>query len=102
MGVSCEKLPERWRDKIARDGHGLIEQRQVAPEDASREHLLMNLRLAEGLDLADYRARWDRDIASERVTPLIEEGLLRQDAERLTVTPRGRLVLNAVIAAISD
>jgi coproporphyrinogen III oxidase-like Fe-S oxidoreductase len=80
----------------------LIEQTDVSAEDSSREHLLMNLRLTEGLDLADYRMRWDRDLDSGRIAPLIEEGLLRRDADRLVITPRGRLVLNAVISAIAD
>ena len=31
----------------------------VDDADAAREHLLMNLRLAEGLDLAAYEARWN-------------------------------------------
>jgi putative oxygen-independent coproporphyrinogen III oxidase len=102
LATCCEKLPERWREKIAREGNGLIEQTDVSAEDSSREHLLMNLRLTEGLDLADYRMRWDRDLDSGRIAPLIEEGLLRRDADRLVITPRGRLVLNAVISAIAD
>ena len=31
----------------------------VSDDDAAREHLLMNLRLSEGLDLAAYEARWN-------------------------------------------
>jgi oxygen-independent coproporphyrinogen-3 oxidase len=102
MATFSEKLPERWREKVARDGSGLAEQSEIAPEDASREHLLMNLRLAEGLDLADYRARWGIQIDSGRIAPLVEAGLLSHHADRLTVTPSGRLVLNAIIAAIAD
>ena len=47
----ARSLPERWREKVLRDGHGWIEMAPVADKDAAREHLLMNLRLAEGLDL---------------------------------------------------
>ena len=33
---------------------------------------------------------------------LVEQGLLKQDGNILAATPRGRLVLNAVIAALVD
>jgi oxygen-independent coproporphyrinogen-3 oxidase len=101
IATFCEKLPERWREMVARDRNGLAEQTEIDPKDAAREHLLMSLRLVEGVDLADYHARWGREIDSSRIAPLVEQGLLFHGANRLTVTPRGRLVLNAVIAAIS-
>ena len=70
-------------------------------DDAAREHLLMNLRLARrhrscGLSTrAGARARMPTKIAA-----LIEQGLL-QPGWRRAVAPRraGRLVLNRVIAA---
>jgi len=60
----------------------------------------MNLRLAEGLDLAAYQTRWGTRPSLSKITPLIEQGLLRRDDETLTATPQGRLILNAVIAAL--
>ena len=97
-----ERLPERWRDKVSRDGNGLVERSEITSGDAAREHLLMNLRLAEGLDLSAYRARWDTAPDEARIAPLAEEGLVTLDDNRLTATPRGRLVLNSVIAALAD
>ena len=102
FATSTERLPERWREKIACDGHGLIEMNEIAPADAAREHLLMNLRLAEGIDLAAYRARWGTAPDAPRIAMLADEGLLTFKHERLTATPRGRLVLNSVIAALAD
>jgi oxygen-independent coproporphyrinogen-3 oxidase len=102
LATFCEKLPERWHEKTAQDGHGIVEQSEIDRKDAAREHLLMNLRLAEGVDLARYRSRWGTEIDRGRVAALVDEGHLQQDADRLKVTPRGRLVLNAVIAAIAD
>ncbi|HEX4295516.1 MAG TPA: radical SAM family heme chaperone HemW [Rhizomicrobium sp.] len=100
FATSAERLPERWRDAVARDGHGFVEQSEIATADAAREHLLMNLRLAEGLDLETYSARWNIAPDAARVAALVEDGFLRQDGERLIATPRGRLVLNSVIAAL--
>jgi putative oxygen-independent coproporphyrinogen III oxidase len=97
-----EKLPERWREAVAREGHGMIEIATIVPKDAAREHLLMNLRLADGIDLAAYRARWGVSLDPNRVSALIDDGLLRLDGDRLITTPRGRLLLNRVIAELVE
>jgi oxygen-independent coproporphyrinogen-3 oxidase len=96
-----EKLPERWQQAVSRRGHGIIEESDVANEDAAREHLLMNLRLAEGLDLAAYKARWNTTPDMARVAELSERGFLTTENGRLIATPQGRLVLNRLIAEIS-
>ena len=70
--------------------------------DAAHEHLLMNLRLAEGIDLAAYRARWNTALGTRASRRLSNEGLLDLESDMLTATPRGRLVLNSVIAALAD
>jgi len=102
VATSAEKLPERWREKVSREGHGLAERTEVSRNDAAREHLLMNLRLDEGLDLAAYRARWGIGIDSSRIDALAKEDLVRLRGERLIATPRGRLLLNSVIEALAD
>jgi oxygen-independent coproporphyrinogen-3 oxidase len=102
FATATERLPERWREKVARDGHGLIELNEISAPDAAREHLLMNMRLAEGIDLSAYRARWGTAPDASRIAALAETGLVSLDKDRLTATPRGRLVLNAVIAALAD
>jgi len=101
FATSTERLPERWREQVARDGHGLIEKSEISDADAAREHLLMNLRLAEGLDIAAFRARWGTAPDNAHMAPLAEEGLITLNDDRLTATPRGRLVLNSVIAALA-
>jgi putative oxygen-independent coproporphyrinogen III oxidase len=97
---ACERVPERWMDRVARDGHGFVAWDEIAPPDAAREHLLMNLRLVEGLDLADYRARWNTAPNPTRIADLVEQGLVALEGTQLCVTPTGMLVLNAVIATL--
>ena len=101
VATFCEKLPERWRDKVAREGNGIAEIVEIARPDAAREHLLMNMRLREGLDLEAYRKRWgfapdDADLAA-----LEREGLIERRGGRVAASPRGRLVLNSVIAELA-
>jgi oxygen-independent coproporphyrinogen-3 oxidase len=100
FATATERLPERWREKVARDGNGLVEMSEVTKPDAAREHLLMNLRLSEGLDLADYRARWDTAPEASRIVALEQAGFVRMDGTILTATAKGRLVLNALIAEL--
>lgn len=102
FATSCEKLPERWRQNVDARGHGIAERVEIAPEDSAREHLLMNLRLAEGLDLAVYESRWNVSLNRTRIQSLIADGFLTLSENRLIATPRGRLVLNGVIAALAN
>src|SRR6185437_13996013 len=100
VATSTIRLPERWRETVAKNEKAFADFTPVEDADAAREHLLMNLRLAEGLDLAAYQTRWGTRPSLSKITPLIEQGLLRRDDETLTATPQGRLILNAVIAAL--
>ncbi len=100
VATATVRLPERWRDAVAKGESAFADFTSIDDADAAREHLLMNLRLAEGIDLAGYQSRWSTRPSAEKIAPLIEQGLLRQDGEILAATPQGRLVLNAVIAAL--
>jgi oxygen-independent coproporphyrinogen-3 oxidase len=102
FATAMEKLPERWRERVTREDNGLTEMEEISPAEAAREHLLMNLRLSEGIDLAAYRSRWNTAPDNARIAGLEEQGLLVRDGDTLTATPRGRLVLNSVIAALAD
>jgi putative oxygen-independent coproporphyrinogen III oxidase len=102
IATSTERLPERWRQNVSRRGHGIIEQSDISNADAAHEHLLMNLRLSEGLDLDAYRARWNTQPDAQRIAELSADGFLRMDGARLFATPKGRLVLNKLIAEIAN
>jgi putative oxygen-independent coproporphyrinogen III oxidase len=90
LATTTERLPERWLNAT-------MQTEEIAGADAAREHLLMNLRLAEGLDLDAFQARWGWAPDASRVP----EGLLGIEDGRLRATPRGRLVLNAIIAELA-
>ena len=102
IATVTEKLPERWRQNVSRIGHGIVEESRIANDEAAREHLLMNLRLSEGIDLAAYRARWNKEPRVRRIAELSQDGFLRVENDRLFATPKGRLVLNRLIAEIAD
>ena len=91
------KLPERWRDAVAKSGHGFAEVTAIGDDEAAREHLLMNLRLAEGIDLAAYERRWGVELDADKIAAMASQGFVAREDGRLTATPSGRLLLNRVI-----
>jgi len=97
-----EKLPERWRERVSKDGIGLAEKTILSRKDSAREHLLMNLRLVEGVDVETYETRWETSLDRKKIAGLAEEGLVTFTNDRLAATSRGRLVLNAIIAVLAD
>ena len=94
------RLPERWRDTVGKSGHGFAEQTVISNDEAAREHLLMNLRLAEGIDLVAYEKRWGARPQARKIAAMAEQGFVTQENGRLTATPKGRLLLNRVIDAL--
>ncbi|HYJ52635.1 MAG TPA: radical SAM family heme chaperone HemW [Allosphingosinicella sp.] len=88
------KKPENWLAAIARNGHGIVEETAVPPQDARIEQLLMGLRLAEGIEFSSDGL----DLAA--VGRLEGQGLLERTRNRLRATPRGMLLLDAILAEI--
>jgi oxygen-independent coproporphyrinogen-3 oxidase len=100
FATAAIRLPERWIDTVRRQGHGFDEMVAVYDGDAAREHLLMNLRLSEGVDLAAYELRWGTRPDAARIAALAQQGFLQMDGDTLAATPAGRLLLNRVIAEL--
>ncbi len=100
VATSTIRLPERWREAVMKGHEMFADFTPIADADAAREHLLMNLRLREGIDLAAYQARWGNRPSPAKIAPLVEQSMLYQGGDVLSATPQGRLVLNAVIAAL--
>ena len=88
------RKPENWLAALARNGHGIAEEREIAPREARIEALLMGLRLAEGVACAPD------DLEMDAVRRLGAEGLIDYDGERLRAPPRGMLLLDAILAEV--
>ena len=59
VATEAERLPERWFAEVERAGHS-FKARDIAPDEAAREQLLMGLRLSEGINLLSSQ-RWGHD-----------------------------------------
>ena len=88
------RKPENWLGALARNGHGIAEESEIAPAEQRVEALLMGLRLAEGVP-------WTPDgLDLAAVDRLAAQGLLERTPDRLRVTPPGMLLLDAILAQI--
>ena len=101
LATQAERLPEKWLASVENAGSSLV-LTEISQEEAAREHLLMALRLIEGLDLDDYRARWGIEPSRHTIAALQQQGLVAVDGYRLAATSAGRLVLNRIIRELAD
>ena len=100
VGTSTRRVPEAWLQAVERDGHGEQERERLSRSDLVIEALLTGLRLAEGIPTARLEAldpAWRRTIDAPALVTLAEAGWLSPDTERLRLTDRGRLYLDAVL-----
>jgi len=93
--------PQRWQSKIDRVGHGTAKVRVLSAQDRIEERILTGLRLTNGLQRAPFLHQTGQDILNvvdaQALDMLQEEGLVTVTQHHLAVTPKGRLVLSAII-----
>lgn len=98
------KKPENFLSAIGRNGHGIVEEEALDPETRATEALLMGLRLAEGIDLSCIAQKTgvptQELLDSSAVERIAKLGLIRRDSYRVTVTPKGMPLLDAILPEI--
>ena len=98
------KAPALWLKAVGAAGHGTQEVQPVDPQARAEELVLMGLRLTEGLDKARFTRLagrpLDQVISQPALKTLRDEGHLVDSATTLLATAKGRLALNAVVAAL--
>ncbi|MFC5584821.1 radical SAM family heme chaperone HemW [Nitratireductor kimnyeongensis] len=97
-----EKMPETWLERVEMQDHGVIGGEVLTHDEEADEFLLMGLRLVEGIDLPRYEALSGRALSNTRIAVLQEEGLVEPVGNtRLRATPKGMIVLDAVVADLA-
>ena len=104
MATIRDKKPERFLGRVAQNGSGMTEERALGIEEQLSEALLMGLRLAEGLDLAAlaarFRVRPDGLVNARRAAFYADLGFVEREGHRLTITPKGMPLLDALLPAL--
>ena len=101
IATDSERLPERWASRIAAEGRGFSLE-GIEHRDAAREHLLMHLRITEGLDLAAFADRWGMVPSPRALNELCQMRLIALRGPLMSATKSGRLVLNQVVTKLAD
>ncbi|MEH6828589.1 radical SAM family heme chaperone HemW [Parasphingorhabdus sp.] len=98
------KKPENFLSAVERNGTGLKVEQALSPETRAMEALMMGLRLAEGLDLHALADKTGLAVShmvdQQAVDHLTELGLLNAADGRLTISPKGMPLLDALLPKI--
>ena len=98
------KKPENWLSAVARNGHGIAEERDLGLREQAAEALLMGLRLREGVDLAGLSDRFDLPqielIDPAKLQFYIGQGLAWQCGTLIGVTPAGMPLLDGLLGEL--
>ena len=98
------RKPENYLAAFAAQQHGIAEARPLGRSEQASEALLMGLRLAEGLDLAAlaarFRVRPDGLVNARRAAFYADLGFVEREGHRLTITPKGMPLLDALLPAL--
>jgi len=90
------RAPGAWLKAVAK-GSGDCVNVSLAPNEYSAEHLMMGLRLVEGIDATRYEQLAGHPLPHDKVRHLLQIGMVEQSGSILRATDQGRAVLNAVL-----
>ncbi|MEM7301345.1 MAG: radical SAM family heme chaperone HemW [Pseudomonadota bacterium] len=100
--TATERLPEKWREAVENQGHGLVTDEVLDEEALGDEMLVMGLRLKEGFDVERFARVSGRPLSTKRIDDLISYGFIEWVSNsRLRATSSGWLVLDAVVADLA-
>ena len=97
------RKPENFLSAVHRNGHGIAEEAPLLPTEAADEALVMGLRLREGIDVDAIARRFGLSSIVDwgKVDRLVKSGHLVREGSRTAPTPRGRLLLDAILGEIA-
>ena len=92
--------PEDWLEAV-RQGCSYETNELLSPKDQATEYLVMGLRINEGIDQARYRALSGCDLDPEKISILVDQGLISDTNITISASQRGRPVLNHIIRELA-
>ncbi|MEL6517908.1 MAG: radical SAM family heme chaperone HemW [Pseudomonadota bacterium] len=89
--------PTAWLKQVEDTGAGETPREALSAADVVAERVMMGLRTVEGIDLADDARKC---INYNKISTLVDNGLVCVDDDALYVTAKGRPLLNALLREI--
>ncbi|QOL82047.1 radical SAM family heme chaperone HemW [Pseudooceanicola spongiae] len=90
------RAPGEWL-KHAEAGNGDKLREELSGPEQAQEYLLMGLRLREGIDLGRFENLNGSPVPESKISELTDLNLVKRDHSQLSVTDKGRMLLNAVL-----
>lgn len=90
------RAPGAWLKAVAK-GSGDCVNSLLTAEEFSAEHLMMGMRLVEGIDMTRYQQLAGHPLPQDKICDLIQMGMVSKSGSILLATDQGRAVLNAVL-----
>ena len=100
MATISHRNPEQWLASVAETGTGLQKSTTLARDELVQEFLLMGLRLREGIALRRFFDITGIELDHHTISDLINQEFLKRSNSHLSVTDKGRPVLNALLRDI--
>ncbi|MEM6636856.1 MAG: radical SAM family heme chaperone HemW [Pseudomonadota bacterium] len=91
--------PQEWLNDVRSAGSGIRCTAELSRADQATECLMMGMRLSEGV-LRDRLADLGWTPGAEKLSELIDLGLLEADRNRMRATRHGRVLLNSVLTEL--
>jgi putative oxygen-independent coproporphyrinogen III oxidase len=101
IAAAAIRAPAEWCAQVQAAGHGCAELFELSPREQAEEMVLMGLRLSEGLDLKRLKTETGYGLAHGELGALEKDGFIFWEGTHIRVTGAGRLVLNAITAALA-
>lgn len=106
VATRTHRAPAIWLDRVEQDGHALVEETLVSPDERLVEILMMGLRLTEGVPLARIERvsglPFNQALDLAVINDLVDAGYMELGEKTLRATPGGRQRLNAVLSTLLD
>ncbi|MVO17814.1 radical SAM family heme chaperone HemW [Parasedimentitalea huanghaiensis] len=90
------RAPGAWLKAVSKGSGDCVNSRLTA-EEFSAEHLMMGMRLVEGIDMARFQQLAGHPLPQDKICDLIQLGMVSRSGSILQATDQGRAVLNAVL-----
>jgi oxygen-independent coproporphyrinogen-3 oxidase len=102
--VQQRRAPQTWLAQVEERGCGTKERVTLSHEERIAELVMMGLRLSEGIGAGRFRQKAGIGLSAALdrtgLETMVAEGLVAWDGAVLRALPKGRLLLNSVIAAL--
>ncbi|GAB7386302.1 radical SAM family heme chaperone HemW [Bacillaceae bacterium] len=92
---------QRYLALVRKNGLPRVEEFSVSERERMEDHMILGLRLREGVSRAEFRRRYGRsleEVFGDEVEELLHAGLLEEDGDFLRLTEKGLPLGNEVFA----